>query len=76
MICRGEVQEVPSSDDIALGIFMEHEFHDNEIVLGVGDALFLYTDGITEACNASEEESVKRVSTSSSHDGRTPTYPT
>ncbi|MDE0039933.1 MAG: SpoIIE family protein phosphatase [Gammaproteobacteria bacterium] len=56
LICQGEVQEVPSSDDIALGIFMEHEFHDNELVLGVGDALFLYTDGITEACNASEEE--------------------
>ena len=56
LICRGEVQEVPSSDDIALGIFMEHEFHDNELVLGVGDALFLYTDGITEACNAVEDE--------------------
>ena len=56
LICRGEVQEVPSSGDIALGIFMEHEFHDNELTLSVGDALFLYTDGITEACNASEEE--------------------
>lgn len=56
LICQGEVQEVPSSNDIALGIFMEHEFHDNELVLCVGDALFLYTDGITEACNAAEEE--------------------
>ena len=56
LICRGEVQEVPSSDDIALGIFMEHEFHDNELVLSPGDVLFLYTDGITEACNAREEE--------------------
>ncbi|MCE2461016.1 MAG: SpoIIE family protein phosphatase [Pseudomonadales bacterium] len=56
LICQGEVQEVPSSNDIALGIFMEHEFHDNELVLCVGDALFLYTDGITEACNAREEE--------------------
>ena len=56
LICGGEVQEVPSSNDIALGIFMEHEFHDNELVLGVGDALFLYTDGITEACNAAEDE--------------------
>ena len=56
LICQGEVQVVPSSNDIALGIFMEHEFHDNELVLCVGDALFLYTDGITEACNAAEEE--------------------
>ena len=56
LICRGEVQEIPSSDDIALGIFMEHEFHDNELVLSPGDVLFLYTDGITEACNAREEE--------------------
>ena len=56
LICQGDVQEVPSTSDIALGIFMEHEFHDNELVLSVGDALFLYTDGITEACNAAEEE--------------------
>ena len=56
LISRGEIREVPSTGDIALGIFMEHEFHDNEIVLGVGDALFLYTDGITEACNVAEEE--------------------
>ena len=56
LICQGEVQVVPSSNDIALGIFMEHEFHDNELVLRGGDALFLYTDGITEACNAAEEE--------------------
>lgn len=56
LICRGEVQEVPSTNDIALGIFMEHEFSDNELVLCPGDALFLYTDGITEACNAREEE--------------------
>ena len=56
LICQGEVQVVPSSNDIALGIFMEHEFHDNELVLCVGDALFLYTDGITEACNAAEED--------------------
>ena len=56
LICQGEVREVPSTGDIALGIFMEHEFHNNELVLGMGDALFLYTDGITEACNAAEEE--------------------
>ena len=56
LICRGEAREVPATDDIALGVFMEHEFHDNEIVLRVGDALFLYTDGITEACNAAGEE--------------------
>ena len=56
LICRGEVQEVPSSNDIALGISMEHEFNDKELVLCPGDALFLYTDGITEACNARDEE--------------------
>ena len=56
LVCQGEVREVPSSDDIALGIFMEHEFHEKELALGVGDSLFLYTDGITEACNAADEE--------------------
>ena len=40
LICQGKVQEVPSTGDIALGIFMEHEFHNSELVLGMGDALF------------------------------------
>ncbi len=56
LIRQGEVREVPSSNDIALGIFGEHEFHDKELVLCPGDALFLYTDGITEACNAQQDE--------------------
>ena len=56
LLCRGEVQEIESTGDIALGILSGHEFHDKEIVLHTGDTLFLYTDGITEACDADDAE--------------------
>ena len=56
LVRAGEVQEVPATGDIALGIALDHEFHDSEIPLQIGDTLFLYTDGITEACNAAEDE--------------------
>ncbi len=56
LVRGGDVQEVPATDDIALGIALDHDFHDAELPLEIGDTLFLYTDGITEACNAAEEE--------------------
>ena len=56
LVRGGEVQEVPATGDIALGIAVDHQFHDAELTLQIGDTLFLYTDGITEACNAAEDE--------------------
>ena len=52
----GEVVAVPQTGNLALGIIPEHEFNEKEIQLELGDSLFLYTDGITEACNATEDE--------------------
>ena len=52
----GSIEIVPVTGDLALGIFSGHEFHDNEIKLEVGDALFLYTDGVTEAPDTSNDE--------------------
>ena len=52
----GEVVALPLTGNLALGILSGHEFNENEIHLQRGDALFLYTDGITEACDTAEEE--------------------
>ena len=56
LVCGGVVEDVPATGDVALGIVVDHEFHDAELPLHTGDTLFLYTDGITEACNAANEE--------------------
>ena len=50
------VEPVPPTGNLPLGIMSEHEFSDSEIQLQLGDAVFLYTDGITEACNSIEDE--------------------
>ena len=39
-----------------LGVFPGHEYVDGEVRLAPGDSLFLYTDGIPEAQNGSNEE--------------------
>lgn len=39
----------------ALGVMSDMNFTEQEITLNPKDALFLYTDGVTEACNESEE---------------------
>ena len=52
----GAVEGVPQTGNLALGIVPGHEFNEAEIRLDVGDALFLYTDGITEAYNTTDDE--------------------
>ena len=52
----GAVIELPLTGDFALGIADGHDFGENLVTLAPGDALFLYTDGITEACNRELEE--------------------
>lgn len=48
--------------DMALGILEEITLHEGVVTLGYGDAVVCYTDGITEAINAREEEySVARL---------------
>jgi serine phosphatase RsbU (regulator of sigma subunit) len=41
---------------VALGVVSDTPFESEEVCLEVGDRLVLYTDGITEAENALEEE--------------------
>jgi phosphoserine phosphatase RsbU/P len=48
---------------LPLGMFLETEFSATAVQLEVGDTLFLYTDGLSEACNDSGEYGVDRVMT-------------
>ena len=52
----GGVEELPGTDDVVLGVVPDHAYKDTSIDLAPGDALFLYTDGITEAQNGDYEE--------------------
>jgi sigma-B regulation protein RsbU (phosphoserine phosphatase) len=51
----GTVERLPAGG-IVLGVLPEAEFRGGELPLRAGDRLLLYTDGITEACNADDEE--------------------
>jgi len=53
----GKVLEI-APEGIALGLVPAHQFYVDELVVGLeaGDLLALYTDGVTEAMNAANEE--------------------
>ncbi len=51
-----QVEELPATQNLVLGIAPGHEYRNGEVRLAPGDALFLYTDGITEAQNSNDEE--------------------
>jgi sigma-B regulation protein RsbU (phosphoserine phosphatase) len=51
------------STGLPLGMFRETEFSATRVQLETGDTLFLYTDGLSEASNESDEYGVDRVMT-------------
>ncbi len=51
-----QVEELPPTGNLVLGIAAGHDYTNAEIQLTPGDTLFLYTDGVTEAQNPSQEE--------------------
>src|SRR5437660_6147728 len=51
------------STGLPLGMFSESEFSATRLQLEVGDTLFLYTDGLSEASNEGDEYGVDRVMT-------------
>jgi serine phosphatase RsbU (regulator of sigma subunit)/catechol 2,3-dioxygenase-like lactoylglutathione lyase family enzyme len=51
----GEMEELHSTGTV-LGMFHKWDGHLGECQMARGDTLALYTDGVTEACNAQEEE--------------------
>ncbi len=58
----GSVDLLHSRPGLALGVMPKFTYPLQQMTLGQGDALFLYTDGVTEATDAAEELfSVERV---------------
>jgi len=51
----GAVERLPATT-VALGVLPDAEFGPSEACLGPEDRLFLYTDGVTEAFNARDDE--------------------
>jgi sigma-B regulation protein RsbU (phosphoserine phosphatase) len=52
------------SAGMPLGMFVNAEFSATRVQLEAGDTLFLYTDGLSEACNENDEFGVDRLMTS------------
>ncbi|MFC5702295.1 SpoIIE family protein phosphatase [Cohnella faecalis] len=52
----GAIEPVKLRKSLPLGAFEESVYHDGKLTLGSGDRLLLYTDGITEAENAVQEQ--------------------
>jgi sigma-B regulation protein RsbU (phosphoserine phosphatase) len=53
---ENDIQAVHSEKCIALGVWDGFEFHHSTTRMNPGQTLFLYTDGITESINESEEQ--------------------
>jgi phosphoserine phosphatase RsbU/P len=52
---NGLTEELPGTG-IALGVLEETEYDERSVSLSPGDLLVLYTDGVTEAVNATDEQ--------------------
>jgi sigma-B regulation protein RsbU (phosphoserine phosphatase) len=62
VVGRGGVLRIESTG-LPLGMFCDSEFSATRLQLEVGDTLFLYTDGLSEARNEDDEYGVDRVMT-------------
>ena len=52
----GSSVRIPATDGIALGVMPGLEYNQNSVTLSPSDTLVLYTDGVTEAMNAQDEQ--------------------
>ena len=52
---NGKYEYLQLESNIALGVFEDSEFEIYETVLGQGDIIYTYTDGVTEAINKDNE---------------------
>jgi sigma-B regulation protein RsbU (phosphoserine phosphatase) len=52
----GTSELLPLTGGIALGVFPDLDYLQNTVTLSPGDTVIFYTDGVTEAMNADEEE--------------------
>jgi sigma-B regulation protein RsbU (phosphoserine phosphatase) len=61
VVGHGGVLRIESTG-LPLGMFREVDFSATRLHMEVGDTMFLYTDGLSEACNAEAEYGVDRIS--------------
>ena len=53
---NGQVEEIPTVGNMVLGAFDGMEFRSGHVTLGKGDTIYLFTDGVTEAENLTNEQ--------------------
>ncbi len=56
LLRRNDLETLPASENMPLGVWDEAEFISGNIALQPGDILLLYTDGVTEAMDESGNE--------------------
>lgn len=56
MKADGRIEQLPMSKDLVVGALDDFQFSEETLQLEHGDTLMLYTDGVTEAVNLSNEE--------------------
>ncbi len=56
LISGGELKKVPMTGGTVLGFLDDIEFRTGNLTMAPGDVLYLYTDGITEAFNAQDQQ--------------------
>lgn len=52
----GDVEQLKGKKGLPLGVMDDMLYSDNEVMLGLGDRIILFTDGITEAENRQQEQ--------------------
>jgi serine phosphatase RsbU (regulator of sigma subunit) len=52
----GSVEPVAQTGGMVVGLFENAAYEAGHLVIGNGDGLFAYTDGVTEACNAAGDD--------------------
>src|SRR5690606_26110047 len=53
---NGSISELKETHGLPLGLYAEKEYKDSNIIIGKGDAIVLYTDGVTELFNEGKNQ--------------------
>lgn len=53
---NGSISELKETHGLPLGLYAEKEYKDSNIIIGKGDTIVLYTDGVTELFNEAKNQ--------------------
>jgi phosphoserine phosphatase RsbU/P len=51
----GRIEALPPTGDMALAVMEQMDYSESAVRLAVGDGLFMFTDGVTEACDPAQQ---------------------